>query len=394
MKKLILFLLSCGLAFPGVSGTCHPPAKDAVETGAEQSSAYLDMLRGKRVGLTGNHTSMVGKIHLLDFLLQEKINVTTVFAPEHGFRGEASAGETILDGKDAKTGVTVYSLFGKIQKPSPEIMHNLDIMVYDIQDVGCRFYTYLSTLYYVIEACAENHVPLLLLDRPNPNGGYVAGPVLKPEFTSFVGIVPVPVVHGCTFGEMARMIIGEKWTKATGPCQLTVIRTKNYTHATEYRPPVPPSPNLPNYQSIRLYPSLCFFEATSASIGRGTDFPFQVVGGTLPSLGKFEFTPVDKPGFANHPLNEGKTCYGTDLRNISPVPPFTLRYFMDFYHQYPQEKDFLTRERWMNLLSGTDQVIKMIREGKSEKEIVDSWQPDLERYRTIRKKYLLYPDSE
>lgn len=394
MKNLATFLFCCLLAFPGVSFAHHPPELAALETGAEQSNAYLNLLHGKRVGLTGNHTSMVGKVHLLDFLLKEKVNVTAVFAPEHGFRGEASAGETILDGKDDKTGIAVYSLFGKNKKPSPEIMHNLDIMIYDIQDVGCRFYTYLSTLYYVIEACAENHVPLLLLDRPNPNGDYTAGPVLKPDFTSFVGIVPVPVVHGCTLGEMARIIIGEKWTKAAEPCQLTVIRVKNYTHATEYHPPIPPSPNLPNYQSIRLYPSLCFFEATFASIGRGTDFPFQVIGGTLPSLGKFEFTPEDRPGFASHPLNEGKTCYGVDLRNILPVPRFTLCYFMDFYHKYPQEKDFLTREKWINLLAGTDQVISMIRAGKTEKEIVASWQPDLDRYREIRKKYLLYPDSE
>jgi uncharacterized protein YbbC (DUF1343 family) len=193
---------------------------------------------------------------------------------------------------------------------------------------------------------------------------------------------------------MAQMIIGEKWTKATEPCKLTVIKVKNYTHADEYHPPIPPSPNLPNYQSIRLYPSLCFFEATSVSIGRGTDFPFQVIGGTMPALGNFQFTPLNKPGFANHPVNESKTCYGEDLRNVSPASRFTLSYFISFYKKFPLEKDFLTSERWMNLLSGTDQVLRMIRDGKTEEEIVSSWQSDLNRYREIRKKYLLYPDFE
>jgi uncharacterized protein YbbC (DUF1343 family) len=332
--------------------------------------------------------------HLLDFLLQEKINVTMVFAPEHGFRGEASPGEKIKDGKDVQTGVALVSLYGQNRKPSPEIMKNLDVIVFDIQDVGCRFYTFLSTLYYLIESCAENHVPLVVLDRPNPNGDYVAGPVLKPDYASFVGIIPVPVVHGCTLGEIAGMINGEKWTKAKESCSLTVIRVKNYTHSTKYHPPLPPSPNLPNYQSVRLYPSLCFFEATSVSIGRGTDFPFQVIGGTLPSLGNFEFTPKDIPGFVNNPVNEGKTCYGIDLRKLNTVPPFTLKYFLQFYRAYPSEKEFLTNERWFNLLSGSDELIKGIREGKTEEQLVASWQPELEKYRTLRKKYLLYSEAE
>jgi uncharacterized protein YbbC (DUF1343 family) len=394
MKKLFVMLSFCLMQFSNEACQQQPGNLPAIKTGAEQPSIYLPLLAGKRVGLAGNHTSVNGKLHLLDFLLQEKINVTMVFAPEHGFRGDASPGEKIQDGKDSKTSVSIVSLYGKNLKPSPEVMKNLDIMVFDIQDVGCRFYTFLSTLYYVIEACAENNVPLVVLDRPNPNGDYVAGPLLKEGFTSFVGIVPVPVVHGCTFGEMAEMINGEKWTKATNPCRITVIKVKNYTHITEFQPPIPPSPNLPNYQSIRLYPSLCFFEATSVSIGRGTGFPFQVIGGTLPSTGSFQFTPQDIPGFVNNPVNEGKTCYGIDLREIRPVPEFTLQYFLQFYKMYPVEKDFLTGERWLNLLSGSDQLLKGIRDGKTEEQLKASWQPELDQYKLIRKKYLLYPDFE
>jgi uncharacterized protein YbbC (DUF1343 family) len=394
MKNLLVMLSFCLIQFTTEAYHQQSGNQPALQTGAEQPSLYLPMLTGKRVGLAGNHTSVNGNLHLLDFLLQEKINVTMVFAPEHGFRGEASAGEKIMDGKDSKTGVSIISLYGQNRKPSSEVMKNLDIMVFDIQDVGCRFYTFLSTLYYVIEACAENNVPLLVLDRPNPNGDYVAGPMLKEGFTSFVGIVPVPVVHGCTFGEIAAMINGERWTKATDPCRITVIKVKNYTHTTEYQPPILPSPNLPNYQSIRLYPSLCFFEATSVSIGRGTSFPFQVVGGTLPASGSFQFTPQDIPGFVNNPINEGKICYGTDLRDIRPVPKFSLQYFLQFYKMYAVEKDFLTSERWLNLLAGSDQLIEGIRQGKTEEQLTASWQPELDQYKVIRKKYLMYPDFE
>ena len=371
------------------SGTGDQPL-----TGAEQPDRYLELLKGKRTGLVANHTAVKNDQHLLDFLLQEKINVVRVFAPEHGFRGEASAGEVVSDGTDSLTGVNVVSLYGKNRKPSPEHMLDLDIMVYDIQDVGCRFYTYLSTLFLVMESCAENHIPLILLDRPNPNGDYVAGSMLEPGFSSFVGMVPVPVVHGCTMGEMASMINGEKWTKSQEPCDLTVIRVKNYTHATPYEPPVAPSPNLPNYRSVRLYPSLCFFEATSVSIGRGTGFPFQVIGGILPELGSFQFTPEDIPGVAVNPVNKGRVCYGVDLRELEHIPTFTLDYFLGFYHKYPEEKEFLTSERWLNLLSGSGSLITMIREGKSAEEIESSWIPELQKYKETRKKYLLYPDFE
>jgi uncharacterized protein YbbC (DUF1343 family) len=362
--------------------------------GGEQSDVYLPLLKGKSVGLVINHTAMAGNQHLLDFLTGKKINVVTVFAPEHGYRGEAADGDIIRDGRDEKTGVQVVSLYGENRKPTPEQLKQTDVMVYDIQDVGCRFYTFLSTLYYVIEACAENDIPLIVLDRPNPNGDYVAGPVLKPEFTSFVGIIPVPIVHGCTLGEMALMINGEKWHKAPKSCNLQVITVKNYTHSTPYEPPRRPSPNLPNYQSIRLYPSLCLFEATSISIGRGTEFPFQVAGGTDPSLGSFQFTPRSIPGISDNPANKGKTCYGIDLRTLSPVPPFTLKYIIDFYKKFPDEKAFLNSERGFNLRAGTDGIIKGFREGKNEEEIINGWLPELNKYKEIRKKYLLYPDFE
>ena len=361
---------------------------------ADQPSEYLPLLRGKTVGLVVNHTARVGEMLLPDFLLQNGVDVRKIFAPEHGFRGEASAGEKIYDGTDPKTGIYVVSLYGNVHKPTPEHLKGLDVLVFDIQDVGCRFYTFLSTLYLCIEACAENGIPIIVLDRPNPNGDYVAGPVLKPKFSSFVGIVPVPVVHGCTLGEMALMINGEGWHKAGTKADLTVVKVKNYSHSDIYELPVWPSPNLPNHQSVRLYPSLCFFEATSVSIGRGTEFPFQVVGGTLPSLGDFSFTPVNIPGVAVNPINMNKKCYGIDLREIEPVPPFTLNFFLEFYHKYENEKDFLTSEHWFNLLSGTDSLIRDIRAGKPESEIVASWQEDIDRYKVIRRKYLLYPDFE
>ena len=382
----------------GCNGKTHSVKSSVVESkilpAADQPSEYLPLLQGKTVGLVVNHTARVGEMPLPDFLLQNGVDVRKIFAPEHGFRGEASAGEKISDGTDPETGIQVVSLYGNVHKPTSEHLKGIDVLVFDIQDVGCRFYTFLSTLYLCIEACAENNLPIIVLDRPNPNGDYVAGPVLKPQFSSFVGIVPVPIVHGCTLGEMALMINGEGWHKADKKADLTVIKVKNYAHSDIYELPVWPSPNLPNHQSVRLYPSLCFFEATSVSIGRGTEFPFQVIGGTLTALGNFSFTPVNMPGVAVNPINMNKKCYGVDLRKIDPVPPFTLSYFLDFFRKYPVEKDFLTNERWFNLLAGTDSLIRDIRAGKSEAEIVASWQEEIDRYKVIRRKYLLYPDFE
>jgi len=378
-----------------ISLACHAGNPMVVlKTGAEQPKKYLPQIQNKQVGLVVNHTSEINGTHLVDFLLSKNIKVKTIFAPEHGFRGNAAAGEEIKDGVDAKTGIPLVSLYGKNRKPTPEQLQGLDVVIFDVQDVGCRFYTYISTLHLVLEACAENHVSLLVLDRPNPNGDYVAGPVLQPKFQSFVGMDPIPIVHGCTVGELAQMINGEHWYDGNNKCELTVIPVENYTHKTRYTLPVKPSPNLPNDLSVRLYPSLCFFEATSVSVGRGTPFPFQVLGGPDSTLGSFTFVPEDIAGVAENPLNEGKVCYGIDLRTLRQVPEFTLKYFLEFYHRFKNEKDFLTRENWLNLLAGTDELIQQIRIGKTEEDIIRSWQPQLTKYKEIRKKYLLYPDFE
>jgi len=368
--------------------------ENGIITGAVQSDKYLPLIQNKRVGMVVNHTSKVGKIHLVDFLLTQDVKVDKIFAPEHGFRGEASAGEEIKDGIDSKTGIPIISLYGQTRKPTTEHLKNLDVLIFDIQDVGCRFYTYISTLHLVIEACAENNVQLIVLDRPNPNGDYISGPVLKSGYQSFVGMDPIPVVHGCTVGELAKMINGEKWHNAERNCDLHVIPVQNYDHRTKYELPESPSPNLPNYLSVRLYPSLCFFEATSVSVGRGTDFPFQVLGGLNKNLGDFKFVPQSIPGIAVNPLNEGKECYGIDLRLLKDVPKFTLKYFIDFYNKYENKSEFLIRENWFNKLAGTDKLLALIRSGKDESEILSNFDQELEIYKLIRKKYLLYSDFE
>ena len=364
--------------------------KSALICGADQSDLYLPILKGMRVGMVVNHTSTANGVHLVDFLTSKGVAVKALFAPEHGLRGEADAGEKISNSIDSKTGIPIISIYGKNNRPTPEQLKELDLIIYDIQDVGCRFYTYISTLHYVMEACAENGKPLLVLDRPNPNGDYCDGPILKPAFKSGVGVDPIPVVHGCTVGEMARMINGEGWLKNGLKCDLQVITVKNYNHKSTYEPPIKPSPNLPNYTAVRLYPSLCLFEATSASIGRGTTFPFQVIGYPDQKLGEFSFTPQSLKGFEMNPLQKDKLCYGLDLRNLKKIPHFTLKYFLDWYHQFKQPNEFLTRERWFNLLMGDDQVLKLIKEGKSEKEITKSWQEELSKYKDVRSKYLLY----
>ncbi len=389
MFKFYVFILLLVFA-----GFCSPVNSNQIVPGAGQPEKYLPIIENKRVGLVVNHTSLVGDIHLADFLLSKKIKVEKIFAPEHGFRGDASAGEEIKDGVDVKTRIQVLSLYGQTKKPTTAHLKNIDVMIFDIQDVGCRFYTYISTLHLVIEACAENGIPLIVFDRPNPNGDYIAGPVLKSGFESFVGINPIPVVHGCTVGELAQMINGENWHKAARKCDLRVIQVENYTHSTKYELPVSPSPNLPNYLSVRLYPSLCFFEATTVSVGRGTDFPFQVLGGLKKNLGDFQFTPKNIPGVAVNPLNEGKVCYGVDLRSLNEAPKFTLKFFIDFYNKYENKSDFLTRENWFNLLAGNDELLALIKNGKSDQEILEALNTEVEKYKQLRKKYLLYPDFE
>ena len=369
MKKLLTIFL---LLFFINSGCTGGGEEKPIITGAENTKNYLPLLWSKKVGLVVNHTSLVGGVHLVDFLLDNNIDVKKIFAPEHGFRGEAAPGEIIEDGIDVKTGIPVISLYGDNKKPQPAQLADLDVLVFDIQDVGCRFYTYISTLHLVIEACAENYKPLIVLDRPNPNGDYIAGPVLEPEFRSFVGMDPIPIVHGCTVGELALMINGEQWHDGNRYCELTVVTVENYTHSSEYSLTVKPSPNLPNDLAVGLYPSLCLFEATSVSVGRGTEFPFQVLGAPEPRLGEFTFTPRNIPGVAVNPLHEGEVCYGVDLRDLKNAPAFTLEFFLNFYQKFKNEDEFLTRERWFNLLVGTDELIKQIREGKSKKQIIMS----------------------
>jgi uncharacterized protein YbbC (DUF1343 family) len=391
MKCLLyLFLFSICWFCPKENFAFDLPTNAKVIVGAENLDEYLKILKNKKVGLIVNHTSRIGNEHLVDVLLKNKVEIQTIFAPEHGFRGEASAGETIHNSKDKSTGISIVSLYGKNKKPSKEQLENLDLLVFDIQDVGVRFYTYISTLNYVMQACAENNKPLIVLDRPNPNGHYVAGPVLDIKFQSFVGVNSIPVVYGLTIGELAQMNNGENWLGKGLNCDLKVVKCKNYSHRTKYILPEKPSPNLPNNTSIWLYPSICLFEPTQISVGRGTDLQFQVIGGPDKKLGKYSFTPVDKPG-AVDPVNEGKQCYGLDLSSFDAYNiPFSLKYLVEFYSKFEDKAKFFTNKNFFNLLIGNDWVIKDLEAGKSEKYISEKWQEDLEKFKKKRLKYLLY----
>lgn len=363
--------------------------------GADQPEKYLSLLKGKRVGLVINQTAMVGNQHLVDFLKEKNVQITGIFAPEHGFRGNHAAGEKVQSGIDAQTGIKVLSLYGSKKKPTAQMLKEMDVLVFDIQDVGARFYTYISTLHYVMEACAEQKKSLIVLDRPNPNGHYIDGPILDTAFKSFVGMHKVPVVHGCTIGEYARMINGEKWLKNQVKCKLTVIPVKDYTHKKPYKLPVKPSPNLPNMASVYLYPTLCFFEGTPYSIGRGTPFPFQIVGKPGCLLGSDTFTPRHLPGIAEHPPQENKLCKGINYSSSAQAQLFgsnqiDLQLIIDFYTADTAKQSFFTP--FFDTLAGTDTLRKQIVRGATAAEIRQSWQPGLARYKTIRKKYLLYPD--
>ncbi len=362
-----------------------------IKTGADQPLQYLPLLKGKKVGLVVNQTSVLNQKeqkHLVDFLLSKEISVKKIFVPEHGFRGDADAGEAVENGMDKTTGLPVNSLYGSHKKPNPKDLKDLDLIIFDLQDVGVRFYTYISTLHYVMEACAENDKPLIILDRPNPNGDYVDGPVLKKEFQSFVGMHPIPVVHGLTIGELARMINGEKWLKNGVKADISIIPIKNWDHSMPYSLPIKPSPNLPNDLAIRLYPSLCFFEGTKISVGRGTTFPFQVIGAPESKYGNFSFTPKSIPGMSKNPPYEGKKCYGIDLRDSKLSHRFSLKYLLEMYHKSGNGNEFFNN--FFDNLAGTDALKKAILAGKSEAEIKATWQKDLEQYNKMRSKYLLY----
>jgi uncharacterized protein YbbC (DUF1343 family) len=363
-----------------------------IRTGAEQAELYLPLLKGKKVGVIGNQTSILPQSnskHLVDFLLENKVNVTKVFVPEHGFRGTADAGEKVDNSVDAKTGLPIVSLYGNNKKPSADQLKDLDILVFDLQDVGVRFFTYISTLHYVMEASAEQGKPLILLDRPNPNGNYIDGPILKKGFESFVGMHPIPLVHGLSIGELAKMIKGEKWLKGGVEVDLTVIPVANWNHGMAYELPVKPSPNLPNALSIRLYPSTCLFEGTVVSLGRGTYFPFQVYGYPDARFGEFTFTPVSIDGMSKTPPHQDKLCYGRDLRTESLSQPFTLGYLLEAYQRSEMKEKFFNS--YFNTLVGTDELKQQILVGKTEAEIRTSWQQGLQDYAILRSKYLIYP---
>ncbi len=341
-----------------------------------------------------NQTSRVGETHLVDTLLSLGIDVRAVFAPEHGFRGEAGAGEHVSDGKDPKTGIPVLSLYGKTKKPTPEMLQGIEVIVFDIQDVGARFYTYISTLHYVLEAAAENNLKAVVLDRPNPNGHYVDGPVLEEKYTSFVGMHPIPITYGLTIGELTGMILGEGWL-ASNP-DVAVIPCEGYTHNTPYSPPVRPSPNLPNDHVIALYPSLCWFEGAEVSVGRGTPFPFEVIGFPECANGSFTFTPKHIAGIAPNPPFENKICRGFDLRqvNTEQLSQIDLHWLLEMYNSYPDKSRFFLSSGFFDKLCGTSSIREMVIAGKSADEIRASWQPALKQFKIKRKKYLLYPDFE
>ena len=370
-------------------------------TGADQTEKYVPYLKGKRIGMVVNPTSIIGKKTSVDSLKSLGINIVRVFGPEHGFRGEASNGATVENGVDSKTGIPVISLYGSAYKPSKEHMQGLDLMIFDIQDVGARFYTYISTLHYVMEACAENNVELMILDRPNPNGFVVDGPIREEKFKSFIGMHPVPITHGMTIAEYAQMLNGEGWLTNKEQAKLKIIKMANYSHDKPYTLPVKPSPNLNTQQSILLYPSLCLFEGTILSQGRGTYFPFQVLGAPkLQGKYKFNFKPVSIPGMSESPLHMNEVCYGLDLRKYNTntfrkTGKINLQWLMDLYKAYPNKEQFFDKNYSKQIgsfdrLAGTESLREQIIAGKSEEEIRRSWEPGLSQYKLMRKKYLLY----
>jgi uncharacterized protein YbbC (DUF1343 family) len=365
-------------------------------TASERTSIYINSLKNKRVGVVANQTSVIGKTHLIDTLLSMGVNIKKVFSPEHGFRGKASAGEIVKSSKDLETGLPIVSLYGKNKKPTPEQIKDLDVIVFDIQDVGARFYTYISTLHYIMEAAAENGIKVLILDRPNPNGFYVDGPVLNSKFKSFVGIHKIPVVHGLTVGELANMINGEGWLKNGIKCEIEIVKSINYEHSDFYQLPVAPSPNLPNMASVYLYPSICFFEGTSVSVGRGTNLPFQIIGSPFIDSTEFSFIPTPNEGSKN-PKHEGKKCNGY---NLSMFGLLYIRNTKELYLHWLVGMNmktigkFIIRPDFFDLLAGTDSLRIQIEAGKTTEEIRASWQIDLDAYKVLRKKYLLYPDFE
>lgn len=388
MKKILFIVI---LAFT----TLHCQAKQSrVIVGAEQTNDYLPILKNKRIAIFSNHTGMVENKHLLDVLLENKINVVAIFSPEHGFRGNADAGEHVSSSVDQKTGVPILSLYdGQLGKPSEDSMRKFDLLIVDIQDVGLRFYTYYASMVRLMDACAEYNRKMLILDRPNPNGHYVDGPILDMKYKSGVGWLPIPVVHGMTLGELALMVNGERWLPASRICDVTVIKCKNYTHQTMYQLPIPPSPNLPNMKAVYLYPSICYFEATPVSLGRGTQLPFQVYGHPNMTGYNYSFTPQSTSG-AKNPPQLGRLCHGVNLSELSEEEirkkGVDLSYLIDAYRNLNMD-DYFFRPFFERLI-GTDYVRKMIEQGKDADEIKAMWKEDVEKFKVQRRPYLLYEE--
>ncbi len=405
VKPLFIFLILTIIIFNSVSACPRCGKQNQLFSdgsymipGAYQTFNYFPLLEGKQIGVVGNHTSLIGETHLVDTLLSAGFDVVSIFSPEHGFRGEAAAGELVDDGIDKKTGLQVISLYGNNRRPKPKHLQDIDLIVFDIQDVGARFYTYISTMTYIIEESAKMDIPVLILDRPNPNGHYVDGPILEPEYRSFVGLHPVPVVHGMTVGEYALMINGEGWLKDNLKADIEVIKVTNYNHSVPYEVCISPSPNLPNMRAIYLYPSLCFFEGTEISVGRGTDKPFQVFG--HPGLPKNEFSYIFMPESVTAAPNsphKGKKCFGKNLseKNIDTLRNegyINLYYLINAYKNFPDQDSFFNN--YFDTLAGTKKLRKQIEKGYTPSEIRKTWKDDLNKFKQIRKKYLIYNDFE
>ena len=398
----VLLMVSCGASQKGEGK--REKEKEAIaenttsgiQTGADNTAAYLPLIKDKKVGIVTNQTGVLNyyspeetqvNLNIVDFLLAKKINLQKIFAPEHGFRGTADAGEHVVDGKDTKTGLPIISLYGDNKKPKAEQLAGIDILVFDLQDVGARFYTYISSLHYIMEACAENNIQLIVLDRPNPNGSIVDGPSLEKEFTSFVGMHPIPLLHGMTIGEYAQMINGEKWLKNEVKCKLTVIPCLNYKHEMFYSLPMKPSPNLPNDQAINLYASLCLFEGTNVSVGRGTEKQFQIYGSPFLPKSKFSFTPIPNFG-AKEPLYKNQLCYGEDLTIAAKVSKLELKWIIKAYNETSDKTKFFNP--FFTKLAGTKKLQQQIEAGTSDADIRKSWEKGLSEFKVIRKKYLIY----
>lgn len=385
--KRILFILLCS--------TLWTVSAQALRLGAERTESYLPLLQGKRVGLVVNQSSMVGRTHLIDTLQHLGINITVLFSPEHGVRGKSEAGAKVASGTDVQSGLPVISLYGKNKKPTPEQIRKTDVVVFDLQDVGARFYTYISTMHYVMQTCAETNTPFIVLDRPNPNGFLVDGPLLDTtRFRTFVGMHPVPIAHGMTVGEYAQMLNGEQWLGNNLSCPLTIILMEGYTHQTHYTLPIAPSPNLSSMESIYLYPTLCLFEGTTLSLGRGTSKPFTQVGHPLLKQYKHTFTPHDIVGVSTNPPHKDKHCYGIDFSNTSTAlgkdSLLHIEWIIDFYNAMPKGEKFFVP--FFDKLAGSD-MRSQIEARLSADEIRQSWQNDLNHFKAIRKKYLLYPET-